>query len=242
MWTMYDSVDIGQIPASAPAVAGYVGGAWPTYESLIHRFPHAKHLSIAVNAGENAECLDIETGDAKVEDAPNWFERQRVRGIWRPCFYISLSNVDALVETLKTHRIGRPEYRLWVAHYTYRAHVCGPAEGISVVADGTQWSDKALGRNLDESLCGDSFFAAAATPRPAQAHVYVNPQEEHWITEWDRIRPRKTLAAHLRRVFLKGQMQSRMRAIKRVAEAEQPDGWGILNRKARYDALAVRTR
>jgi hypothetical protein len=236
MYVMYDSVTVSEIPHSASAVAGYVGGRWPTYSTLVKEFPHAQHLSIAVNAGEDAECLDIESGDATIADAPTWFRRQKGRGVTTPCFYTSLSNVDALVAALNKEGIHRPEYRLWSAHYTYRAHVCGPPEGISVTADATQWTDRALGRNLDESLCDDAFFPKPA-PRP-----YENPQEVNWTREWDRIKGRRTLAAHLRRLFLKAQMRRRQAQIQRVAQAEKPDGWSILNRKARYRALAERTK
>jgi hypothetical protein len=52
------------IPKTAEAVAGYVGGHWPTYNQLVKDFPHAHKLSIAVFASEDADCLDIEKGDA----------------------------------------------------------------------------------------------------------------------------------------------------------------------------------
>src|ERR1019366_5229489 len=38
-FTMYDSVDIKQIPADAFAVAGYTTGNWPTFHSLAAAFP-----------------------------------------------------------------------------------------------------------------------------------------------------------------------------------------------------------
>src|SRR5208282_1038382 len=71
-FTMYDTTDPGtMLPVQHPqAVAGYVGGKWPSLGGLIKRYPGAKHLSIAVNAGEDATCLDIENGDATPADAP----------------------------------------------------------------------------------------------------------------------------------------------------------------------------
>src|SRR5690349_14515711 len=47
---MFDSIVLGNIPAAAPAVAGYVNGFWPTYKSVVARWPKAKHLSIAVTS------------------------------------------------------------------------------------------------------------------------------------------------------------------------------------------------
>ena len=77
---MLNSVSVGQIPASAPAVAGYVRWLLADVPSPCQQFPHAYHLSIAVNAGEDAECLDIERGDAEPYQAPAWVKRQLSRG------------------------------------------------------------------------------------------------------------------------------------------------------------------
>lgn len=148
---MYDSTDVGTIPSDPHAVAGYVGGNWPTYLALVHRFPHAFHLSIAVTASEDGECLDIETGDATPWQAPFWVRRQQHKGVSRPALYANLSTMPAVQTALRTHGIGRNEVRLWVAHYT----------GVAAIPkgyDACQYDDKALGRNLDASLCHPSFF------------------------------------------------------------------------------------
>src|SRR5437868_9043930 len=45
-FTMYDTITINSVPNWIPsrpfAVAGYVGGFWPTYNALVKRFPKAK--------------------------------------------------------------------------------------------------------------------------------------------------------------------------------------------------------
>jgi hypothetical protein len=158
---MYDDVTLSLIPANAPAVAGYVGGRWPTYHELATRFPHAKRLSIAVNAGEDAECLDVEPGDATVSQAAAWIKRQRNRGVKRPVVYCSVSQARGVVSALKAAGLGRSSYRLWTAHYTGRAHLCSSACGFGMptTADATQWTDRALGRSLDESLCAHGFWS-----------------------------------------------------------------------------------
>jgi hypothetical protein len=157
---MYDSVTLDQIPGDAPAVAGYVGGHWPTYFQLARRFPHARRLSIAVNAGEDAECLDVEPGDAVISQAAAWARRQIARGVKRPVLYTSLSQLEQLVAALSHAGLRRQDYRLWSAHYTMHPHICGPDCGFGLTshADATQYTDKALGRNLDESLCEASFW------------------------------------------------------------------------------------
>lgn len=158
---MFDSTTPDQIPASAPAVGGYVGGHWPTFKGLLVTFPHAKHLSIAVNAGEDAECLDIEKGDAVPAQAPAWVRRQLGRGVKRPVVYAAVSEMPAVLAALSAAGIPRKAVRLWTAHFTFHPHICNPGcgFGFKATADATQWTDHALGRNLDQSLCNKSFFA-----------------------------------------------------------------------------------
>jgi|SRR5579859_1043815 len=153
MHVLFDSVDLDQIPASATAVAGYVGGAWPTFQALQARFPNARHVSIAVNAGEDAEVLDIETGDANPSEAPAWARRQLGRGATRPCLYASLSVMPSVVAAMAGAGIHRTVYRLWVAHFTDEPH-------IPVGFGACQWTCNSMGRNLDESLTLPGFFNA----------------------------------------------------------------------------------
>ena len=189
MWVMYDSVDAGTVPASAPAVAGYVGGNWPSFQPLVTRCPAARHLSIAVNAGEDADCLDIENGDATPDQAPAWVARQLRRGAWRPCLYSSRSEMQAVWGALQRAGITRGLVRLWVADWTYVPH-------IPPGYDACQWTDRALGRNLDESLCLDGFFPKAPPkPRPARhasAEIQFDPDTGAW-----RVKPMPWNAAPL---------------------------------------------
>ena len=156
--TMYDSTEVLTIPGAAEAVAGYVGGNWPTYNTLVKKYPHAKHVSIAVNSQEDAICLDIENGDATAEDAPGWYRRQKSRHVTYPKLYTSASNVGNVVTKMHAAGIGRSGYRIWSAHYGRGKHICGPKSCGYPQADATQWTDKALNRNLDESICNPSFF------------------------------------------------------------------------------------
>lgn len=158
---MFDSVTVSQIPRDAEAVAGYVNGYWPTYATLLREFPHARKLSIAVTVHADAECLDVEPGDAVPEDAPYWVKRQIRRGIRRPVVYTSVSQAARLMSVLAAHGIKRSQYRLWTAHYTFQKHFCGPACGFSFAgrADATQWTDRANNLSLDESICAPDFFS-----------------------------------------------------------------------------------
>jgi hypothetical protein len=172
---MYDTVTVETVPLNPQAVAGYVGGHWPTYIPLVHAHPHAHHLSIAVTAGEDADCLDVEAGDARPDQAPAWVRRQQARGVQRPVLYASVSAMPAVIAELRAAGILREAVRLWTAHYNGRAHLCSPAcgFGFQTTADATQWTDRALGRNLDEGVCDDAFFGPpAAPPDPHHYHWY----------------------------------------------------------------------
>lgn len=159
--TMYDSTTPLAIPPDAAAVAGYVNGFWPTYPQLMLRFPNAHKLSVAVTAHANADCLDIEKGDAEPAQAAAWVKRQINLGVKRPVVYTSLSQADALIAMLLAGGVPRTAYRLWTAHCTGVAHRCSTSCGYGFVdvADATQYDDRALGRNLDVSLCAPGFFA-----------------------------------------------------------------------------------
>lgn len=147
---MFDSVTVSEIFATAVAVAGYVGGSFPTFPELLKRFPKAKHLSIAVNSSEDAETLDVENGDAIVTDIPAWVKRQLARGVKRPCIYASLSKWGEINAILSQYGLSS-RVRRWVADYTGTPHI---PEGF----DACQFTDTYAGRNLDASLCHADFL------------------------------------------------------------------------------------
>jgi hypothetical protein len=157
--TMYDTITLQSLPDDAQYVAGYVDGSWPTYKLLTDHH-YARVLSITVTPSMPAECLDIETGDAKPLDAPAWIARRHAAGEKRPVLYCDLSTLPTILDLMSRAGIARERVRLWTAHYTNRAHICGPDNcHASVTVDGTQWTNRALGRNLDESRLQPDFFA-----------------------------------------------------------------------------------
>ncbi|MFI5038676.1 MAG: hypothetical protein ACHQCG_01935 [Solirubrobacterales bacterium] len=175
---MFDTTTPDEVPTgNVEAVAGYVGGHWPTYARLVQDHPQAHHLSIAVNAHEDAQCLDVEAGDATPDEAPAWVRRQQGRGVQRPVVYASLSAMEAVLAALERAGIDRSQVRLWTAHYTGHEHLCTAACGFGFrwTADATQWTDRALKRNLDESVCSDSFFGPP--PSPPDPHHYASYPE-----------------------------------------------------------------
>lgn len=159
---MYDDVNVSLIPVAAVAVAGYVDGRWPTYAQLVKKFPHAQHvLSIAVFPTDSAQVLDVETGDATISQAVGWVKREHERGNKKPDVYTAASWGQKLVDTLSLAGFEYGvDYRWWSAHYTGQPHLCSPkcGFGLKVTAHATQWTDKAGGKSLDESLCSAEFF------------------------------------------------------------------------------------
>lgn len=165
---MYDSVTPADLPAGADAYAGYVNGRYANVAAIRERFPRAHLLSIAVTVGADADCLDVEPGDATIPEAPAWVRRQQSRGVSRPVVYISASQAAALEHALSGAGIPRGSYRLWTAHYDAGKHFCGPRTcgfGVSQ-ADGTQWFNSDA-KGYDESVLADNFFGAVPPPRPA---------------------------------------------------------------------------
>jgi hypothetical protein len=175
---MYDSVDLSQVPANPPAVAVYVDGRFANAAEAKRRFPQARLLTIAVFAKDDADCLDIERGDATPDQAAGWVARQLARGIKRPCLYASASVMPAILVAMSHAGVPRSTLRLWSAHYTMESHICGPHScgAMPQDADGTQWTDKALGRNLDQSLLHDDFFGGKAVPLLMEAIMNELPQ------------------------------------------------------------------
>lgn len=222
---MLDSVDVDQIPTDAEAAAGYVNGAFANYSQIVLRTPHAHHLSISVRASGDAECLDVETGDATPSEAPAWVRRRLARGVHTPVIYANASTMPAVRAALNGAGLHRSDYSLWVADF----------DGIAVVPagfDAKQYEEHKANPHADFSICLEEFFGAA---HPA----YAPEDEKRWEREWKELDGRKGPWAKLRRRVLKRTMIHRERLI--VEDAEQT-GWSTRNRRGRYRLLFALTQ
>ena len=150
---MFDSVSAEAFPDSGfDATAGYVAGRYPSSGPIKKRFPNLPHLTIAVTSKQDAQCLDVEPGDAIPEEAPGWFDRAGTGDI-----IYSMAGWSSLVIAA----MGERKFLLWSAHYTGRPHICGPDSCGYPQADATQWTDKGPnGENVDQSLISDRFYSA----------------------------------------------------------------------------------
>jgi hypothetical protein len=209
MTTMYDSIHVAEIPRDAEAVAGYIGGKWPTYGELVQKFPKAHRLSIAVASHFDAECLDIEPFDATNAVAAGWVKRQQQRGVKRPVVYTSVSNAHALLATLSEAGISRRDVRLWTAHYTHNPHLCGPrcGFGMTTTADATQYTNTVQGRTLDASLCNAGFFANRESAIAARKRRSWNARQ--------RADQREAASLGNRLKVLRGRIAKRVRLLRR---------------------------
>src|SRR5215469_17925758 len=165
---MYDAIDVSQFAGlKMDAAAGYVDGNWPTFPTLgRHVPPGTKLVSISV-FGNPADCIDVESGDVNNSQGADWARKRLEGGHWRPIVYTSASNATAMFNALHAVGVHRNQIRFWSAHYTTR-HICSPSVCGFPQADGTQWTDRAHGRNLDQSELESSFFQTTAQRRLVQ--------------------------------------------------------------------------
>lgn len=168
---MFDDVTVSLIPRNAEAVAGYSDGHYQTWKQILKDFPDAKHLQIAVFGQDNGDCLDVEPGDASIAQAAAWVKRQlagwskKHHDVSLPVVYTSSSWAQNLVDELSKSGLKQGKhYLLWTAHYdpALGEHLCSSkcGFGLRTTADATQFTDHALNRSLDESICSPGFFTA----------------------------------------------------------------------------------
>lgn len=247
---LFDSTDLSQIPANPQAVAAYVGGSWPNYSRAVALFPKALHLSVAVSATEDADCLDVENGDATPADVAAWIKRQQARGLLHPAIYASLSTMPAIRSAVATAGIEVATVRLWVAEWTGTAHI--PDGGYLAC----QWTDAALGRNLDQSECLPAFFDEPSPPVTNLPHYdwFINGSfpygsghlnEMRVVERYDRARKHpiinKLYLGRLRKqlVFLAGRVACEALHY-RLANGKP--SWGKFHRGYRYQQLIHRAQ
>lgn len=175
MFIMYDSTDINEIPNGAHAIACYRNGIYENEHAARKRFPHSFILPISVRDVVACDCYDIERGDYRIDEAAQLVRYAHSHGIWRPCLYANESDWITLHQDLAGAGIARDQYRAWQAHY----------DGISTVPigfDAKQFTARALGRNLDESVCNTGFFPPAKphSDKSLNAMIEYDLDDKSW--------------------------------------------------------------
>lgn len=173
---VYDDTNVSLIPADAVAAAGYVDGIFETWPALTARFGTSIPLISITVFGNKARIADVEAGDMGNAQVPGWLRARLADGTEGPGPYTSASNVDALVQVLADSGIARSRYLIWSAHYTGSAHICGPSScgACRTQCDATQYTDRAQGRSLDETLAEEYFIRPGGSKPPPVKEVTVN--------------------------------------------------------------------
>lgn len=149
MITLYDSVDPFAIPLDAPAVAGYIDGAyrWPT-EGWTRFDTSTVKLHITVFGDITADVADVENGDMTPDQAVNW--SRAVGGGVVPLVYCSADRWTTLRATFAAHNAIEP--RWWIADYD-------GSPTLPQGADIHQYLDPpASGGHYDLSVISDTLF------------------------------------------------------------------------------------
>lgn len=157
-----DTIDVTQLHGlQFYWCAGYVGGWWPTYSPLCIQYPELakanRIFSYAVNAGQDADWLDCELGDATIAEVPGWLSRQFARGHKKPGVYANWDywSNQGLLDNLAHY--GSNIIRI-VAHYTYVPQMAHPGFDVQ------QYTDRYASRNIDGNVALDSLFGLPASP------------------------------------------------------------------------------
>lgn len=166
----YDDVTLSLIPPDAPIVVAYVDGLYANYDQAVARFGAEKVRGITVRGshGSHIYWCDSENGDLTTAQAIDWvaYEVRTLKHTARGP-YAAVSSMQAIIDGLTRAGISRGSYPVWTAHYA-GAHICSPRTcaypGFRDTADGTQFTDKALGRSLDESEITDRWLGRAPNP------------------------------------------------------------------------------
>lgn len=91
----YDALNPARIPNSAVMVLGY--DEWSAADWS--RFKGAQKIRIAQSAdqvGKQYSILDVERGDATIEQAPGWIRKQQGAGAIFNTVYVQESNLEVL--------------------------------------------------------------------------------------------------------------------------------------------------
>lgn len=135
MRKLYDSVDAAGIPADATLMAGYVDHQPDeSYYAMKTRFPNANVRSICIDPAHMADILDIETFDARPDQAPAWAVVQRMH-LRNPVCYQAWATLPQVVAAFTLNRVAQPLY--WVAKRDTQTIPTYP--GVTII--GNQYED-----------------------------------------------------------------------------------------------------
>jgi len=171
MKTMFDAVNINNLPTGAEMVAGYVNGLWPTYHELQKRHPHAQVVSISISADTLADVLDVEKYDATATQSLGWARAMRAKRR-PPIIYTSAANVNAVLDVFTA--AGEPHPYLWVAEWNNEPHLY-PGSVATQWANGTH-TYPGLADGCDTSLVSELWPTSPTPKLKGNTTMKITPQ------------------------------------------------------------------
>lgn len=169
--TLYDSTTATDIPADAPAVAGYIDGAFANLAEVANLHPNKPLISITVTGIGGVRVADVESGDLTPMEGAEWAKSEIAAGR-RPTLYYARSTGQQIALCLNGAGVDPLAVDYWVADWTGSAHlITGSAA--------TQYADPATsGGHFDLSEALDSWLS----PIPPDPPDHLSEGET--MTSW----------------------------------------------------------
>jgi len=161
---LFDSVDVGSLPAGCDLFGAYVDGNWPTAtyaESKARVAAGAFMVTITVAGSLDAMVCDIEPGNISPAAGASWAKNRLARG-HRPTIYCSASWVPIVRQALADQQVALSNVDLWVADWTGQPHLFPGSVA-------TQYSNPpSSGGNYDVSMTDGYWpkYTAGSSPTP----------------------------------------------------------------------------
>jgi hypothetical protein len=169
---MYDSVNMGAIPADAGIVACYSDGRYANETACRQRFPGAQIVTITVTGIPGKRVADCETGDLTPTQAAGWAHNEILSGR-RPTIYCNLAAYHPVNVALAAYGLTfGVQVDWWGADYTDFSFLL-----VGSVA--TQWISLA---GYDISTTNGIWPAARPTPTPTPPPVVRSYPEDSMQT------------------------------------------------------------
>jgi len=228
---------VPESPGFRGAIGSYANGAFANTTAAKEAFPLAVHVVYDVTGGfPTADVLDIEPRDAVLAQASGWSREHNLavgNTLALPGLYSSAADVSAVVSVMLDSGWKRSQFLVHSAHYTGRAHICGPDACGFPQADGTQYADKGLhGQNTDLNVFAAHFFRPPRPDPDARYGLFDNVKrslingttERATVREYDRWRAMQTTTKHPHRVrlaLLRARLRLLYRRLDRVMAGEK---------------------
>jgi hypothetical protein len=169
---MYDSANPADIPPGETLTAGYIDGDF-AWEGVV---PTVK-ISVVADS-QIGDVLDVESGDASVNDCPLWVEARLRAGLALPVIYTSAANLAALRAVM-----GSLCYGTWAADWTGVAHL---VEGTVATQFASPLGPRPPSGNYDISQVTPQWPIAPPIPKEVpKMMIALHPVKGYWLLRSD---------------------------------------------------------